>query len=882
MNSKDENLYRIALYGRTGSGKSCFLGVLALGKTSQTGATADRLPVTVAKPRALEDDESIDAAKLTAEEKDAASLHQGKEWLDEVVNALCEGKLPRANPPIIHIAPPGADFRISAEQMGKFTVRLVDYSGELINPDLEHDDQSFVRKLKESLIDCDAFLVVAEVSRNGSISSELVRLRQAFHSLHEAKQDFGIPVAIALTKWDRYSDIDFDTSLNEFEKVRKFLNEHSDYRDLAVSISNVLMTAEPTEPFPDQGTMKTETVSSPPDDPSFTTVDFRNWGVSVGACRIFPVSAFGRSELRDGKDYPPSELIPFGLVEPLLWLVDQRDRWDLMQLRKDVARARPWLYLPFAFSKKSIRDPRRRATFMAARLPSKSELQPHLDALRRTLLRGLWISVFGTVLLCSILGALGVDLSVGAWNQLRFGHYHAVISNPSSTADQLVKAAAFFESLKKPAYRGFLIPLDKTKAMQNVEQIDQLLWKRVTETQNVPLQVDLAREYLGIFPNGQYSLEAKEIVARWEAEQKARENQEWLAKAERELRTAGSSSEVEKIVNVLNKGFPHPDYLSDALMSERKQLLSTAAEQLRSLRWQETQNTVRDLMQSGRAIEAAQTILNWRDRDALWQNVAIEVVKELPEHVQRKSAVLHASSDQDYIDLLASIDGALDALRRFEKEWPESGQDTKSVVLQALEAVHGFKSKCLQDWDKWSYENVCNSKTMRACNDYLRGAHTGRMKEVVQEYLAYLNKLDQPLQVTLELSILWDTKYYPDSPGTGDNSVALFINGVQKMSERGVREQRGGSTRIGTVDVSLSNARELLEFRVTIIEIDGFLRFENDDGGQGTGEFSAMALRNGVQIPLRSRTFVDVENRAVIRIIDGWPSEPELPPWPEN
>ena len=243
-NRRDANrYYRFALYGRSGSGKTCVLAKIALGANGHRGGlTCERLPVTVAKPDG-------DPSFWSAAEKAAAALHAGKEWIDEAVTALERGKCPSFNPPIFdRNIPLTVDFQIGSPERGLTLIRTIDYSGELIRP----------RRGAQSRIadECPQELPpgIRRISHprrhtpegrvKGVARGRARRLREAFALLRDDEQfATRTPVAVMFTKWDRYSEIDLENPNSEDNKLRDFIASQQSHRSLVDSVRNTVSTA---------------------------------------------------------------------------------------------------------------------------------------------------------------------------------------------------------------------------------------------------------------------------------------------------------------------------------------------------------------------------------------------------------------------------------------------------------------------------------------------------------------------------------------------------------------------------------------------------------------------------------------------------------------
>lgn len=195
------------------------------------------------------------------------------------------------------------EYRFTTPDHGIFDVELMDYSGELIQPDIsEHLTEA--KDLRDRLKEMDGLLVLAEAFYRNK-SSEIVvehvhKLGQAFVSLHKERQDttcLDIPIALVINKWDRWSQMEQRDEKKEREKLKNFLDYSPAHQKLYDTLKN---------------------------------------SVSEGNFEIFPVSAFGEHELLPtadgsfGEKPKHTKPIPsFGLEEPFVWLADKRSKTDL-------------------------------------------------------------------------------------------------------------------------------------------------------------------------------------------------------------------------------------------------------------------------------------------------------------------------------------------------------------------------------------------------------------------------------------------------------------------------------------------------------------------------------------------------------------------------
>ena len=231
--------YRFALYGQTESGKTCLLATVAMGAIGHAGGlTAEWLPVTVPKPDT--------GGRRNRAQREALALHNGKEWLDEAIRRLEEEGIPKGTPP--DDLDREVDFKLGSPGRGDVYLRMIDYAGELIDPEKESTPGGASEKLKRELEKSDGFLILVETPASGDISpvgekvKDAIRpLRQAFSSLNNKKDMVRIPVAVALTKWDRFSKIDFENPAAEKEKLQGFLAANEQLESLARTIANTMV-----------------------------------------------------------------------------------------------------------------------------------------------------------------------------------------------------------------------------------------------------------------------------------------------------------------------------------------------------------------------------------------------------------------------------------------------------------------------------------------------------------------------------------------------------------------------------------------------------------------------------------------------------------------
>ena len=907
-------MHRFALYGQSGSGKSCLLGAMALVGASSRELTCELLPVEVPEPPQHPD------GQMSEQERETLGLHNGQKWLHEVQEKLRRCEVPKPNPAEFGPAPPMLDFRIGDPQQGDRLVRLIDYSGELINPDMEHDPESFVRKLREYLSQSDGFLILAEIPKNNSDFAartlHLQRLRQAFKSLLETKDDaLQTPACIVLTKWDRYSEIEHDNPSAELHKLETYLHEHRELRALIHSIGNALAPQEAMlktaqAPEPDlsdqaQGVPPIPAASSALPIPSPTEsagpTGFQNplatteppvnqdhvapWGLPIGNVWVFPASAFGAAAVEDGKEVPKGFLQPFGILEPFLWLAQRRDALDLESFKQAWSRRARWAWLPLVFSTSGHRHLKNRATELSSRIPPSSPLARPLAQVRRKLFWATLASITTTVLmLLLMLSSLGTTL----WSRFRylqFAHWQSVVENPASNAEQLIQARNFFEGYMQTGWNGLFVP-PKQEAKHWVAQVDnkldEILWQAVLKAvSDSEEQAQLAEDYLQKMPKGNHREEAQKIVARVKTLREERENDLWLAECQRDLANARTASQVDEVRGKLNGGFPHPASATQEQKAKLEQLKGTAYKSWGDLEWAEFQKKYREATAAGEFPKAAHLLATRQPRDDRWQKLLHDFLTEIVE--KTPSRISRHLQDAQFENARKELAQAETALRQLESAVRPSDPGTANSVLKTLQTLTPEKDRIDQDHDRFLYNKVLAQRTPQACQLYLNHAPLKTMQKEVKAYADYLQALENPLEVTVGIKIFWHENYHPDTGDHGENYVHVWVDDTQvfQSSEPIAENPDNLSGLVGTFPISQKLRQDEVTIRVKIIEDDSWISGFDDDGGGGEKRCSLETLKNGIKIPLRPKDGSNFENRADLEITDGWPSEPKLSPWHE-
>lgn len=987
--------YRFAFYGLSASGKSCYLGMLRLNQSGEGGFTSEYLPVDVPKPATQPDthaeqetlgrdkpvaepipaasknplthakqqalgllkscaalilgafsttrakqqalggrklvDESTATTPLT-HEQEALGLHKGKEWLDKIVRNLENGELPEANPASYSPPPPILDFRVGHPSRGCANVRLVDYSGELINPAEEYDPQSSVRKLREFLAQSDGFLIFAEVPRRDGTARAhlgLGPLREAFASLQRSKKDsITTPVCVVLTKWDRYSDIERSSPDAELQKLTRFLSESPDHEGLIAAVANALaqQAAAPVEnpttastPPPVQAgssshdalaTTRTPHGADGPNDESNVGLadvpprDAHDYASSAytspspvapgetanGSCAlergntcIFPVSSFGGARLEGDRELPPTRLRPFNLVQPLLWLADCRDRLDLADLEQRTQSVR-WASLPFAFVARRVRNLHSDLAKVRQRVPSHLPYARRLAELRQRVLKRLVISLATTGLLLLFVLAGGMSLL----RNYQFRTHVRKGADPTLTREEMDRLILFFTSYISYGFWNGPFAPGADEAQQVLERLyterDELHWRPVQSAPDLKAKASAAAEYLKQLPRGKHAPQARGLVREWEAEKARREgerkNRQWLQQLANQLAASRSAEEIDALLKKLAEPFPAQDYVTPELTKERDKLEKEATARREKLVWERWVANYRQQLSDGDLPRAAKVLLaSDIPRDVQWRNIVKEFPADAANHLQNK-----IPSQLDLVEFSnarKSLRACLDALKHLESALRPADAELAEIMCRAQQDVSNRWSKQIDEReDRYLYGLVQRYHDKASCENYLHQAPVGRRRADVQAYLDYLQGLEKELQCLVQLRIRWDASYAPDDFGKGENKITVTVNNrVVGQTREEVAEDPGNTSGPVLTFPLKGKPDEAFDIGVKIVERD--VLSSDDDGGSGEKRCTLKALAQEERIPLRPEDG-GFSNLALLRIVQGWPSEPRLPDWDEE
>lgn len=487
MKTPKAHHYRIALYGAKGHGKTCLLA--ALGSTRYPNPRdhgCNRLPRTEANA-------SGDKDKASPE---LQARIRGCDWVEKAEKALLEGNVPAPNQ---NDDPLALLYRFNLADKRNCIVELIDYSGELVDPDAQTADRA--AKLRSHMENLDALLVLAPYpapSTNTGIPQQLHGLEGALSLLHKDKnRPPPIPIAFIVNKWDYRGPINHDDYEAEQQALLNFLDSEgkaTGHTKLRNHLSNLA-----------------------DDDDNF---------------HAFAASAFGEHESKatkvgSGKD---KQTVPklakgasagvrvlssFAIEDPFAWAIDRRDEIDRATFKEDALdalRRSIWKFPPPWGRTGEITE---RHEGLVKRFPPKdSRLRPTRKLLVKLNARK-WAAV-----LCSVLYAYVLwTLCNGVYGFVKHASSKSNLEDVQADSVAVDEAAQWLSGYANGSiplfWHGYLYfvhsPEETRKFVREVfEKRDHEAWAKFKPTDDATKRKTGCEDYIRDWPNGLHIVKAKD------------------------------------------------------------------------------------------------------------------------------------------------------------------------------------------------------------------------------------------------------------------------------------------------------------------------------------------------------------------------------------
>jgi hypothetical protein len=842
--------YNFGFLGLTGSGKTCILAALDMQRRAHpAGYTSALLPVEVAPPTGDKD-------TWTDAEKKADMLHKSNQRLKEAKQQLEQGTVPTAtdlNDDFIF------EYEFSSAEMGNFQARLIDYGGELANPEGYAPEKV---DLREKLAGMDGLFVLAPApfpTKKDKAVSEFLNLLQKTLT----RIPFNKPIVLLINKWDRVAP------LSEYTDSQKPLTPDelpsTEHRDLYNALINK---------------------------------------VGEDNCKAFPVSAFGEYERHttdDGKEteFPKhvNPLASFGLLEGFVWLAQ---RLNTIKLQTSKARRQLLLSLLFllviGLGVKQAYDDNKNYNDIISKLNNpkaeiddvkKAELwledyyytspishplswlfvvsnetaKSELDKSRNRREEALWQAIQNAPSLENRLQACKAYLKALP-NGVRIGNVKTIIAQLRDTLRkkreqqwwQLVEQAPN-ESAKLEKARQYLknMPdgIHKVEAETIIAQIqealrveeEQQLWQPVLDATSPRIQIETAQAYLQKKPDGQYAANAKNVIAQAEQVLREAEERRWWLPVEQASALPVKVEKAQAYLEAMQNG----KHAADA------EIIIAQYESQKE--WAAFETEYYDWFTNDEFLKAAQYLSQRQPQDepklqALKQQFLANVFKPL-------EAKINSLIDR------RKWSEAYKPLDNYEN-WPDEFKNG-----ERLGKIEALRRNVQVAEERFFYTQLLVARDLERAENYLSLAPLQTMQDQVTEYKNYLVKMRNPLGLILILERIEWGDFNESS-----NTITVFMDGKKIIEQAGIDAEANSQT--GEIGRSFFRHKlsTLVTIQVKIVEKNWLSG--DDDSGQGRKKVNVGKL-NGFILDLNGDDFI---NKAVFRL-EGIPQRPNLPSWEE-
>ena len=854
-------MYRFALIGQTSSGKTCYMATLALNVAHQGGMTAQL-------KRDLTADRSAEVGKAQGPSESAGASfvddeiaeRNGTAWIAKAKQALERGELPAPNDPDRYLV----DFRVGSDSRGMTEIRMVDYAGEFINQDRDPNEDRAA--LFRHLQDCDGLLIVAEVLPDGVDPAErrividrIGKVADFFGSLHEScKGHLGTAIAVVLTKWDRYSDIDFTHPENENKKVRRYLQDNPIHQNLVNRVKIFLV------------------------DQDDVAADLPI-GIQYGNCAVFPASAFGRSVRNEQGQYKPDleSRQPFGLIEPLLWLASRFEELRTGELETEWRSTVAAWVRPFA----SRRIARESAELLES-VPRKSGNAERLRGMRSAAWRA---AAVATIFWLSLVGGL-LDLGRYAWRTASWRHNLAVSANPATIDADLKVAREFFGTFDETSWPGLLsfIPAFRLSGKAEAAKIDQQRLAKAEQrfkdakTSNDLDKIEPAAEYyVDEFPSGPLVQECRQKLEEIKIARARATLEKFIRERGASIDSLDSMAAVQAMENDYQRVLSRAPAVAGPLERERREFedrLSIRKVMLADAeRHEQLRKGIDNAFARADFLQAAAVLASHSVKDDFWDGSVKAFAAGLRERVETRLAAL--VRDENFDTATTVADDALKGLRDIEAAMPAERRDTKAVIVDTYPSLADVRRSALEEpYDRYLYGAVVESKTKANCDAYINRAPLGGMKFAVQDYRTYLDECERGADIKVTPWIRWGKLPFDGSPNH-EISWELWADGVKVAGVPEIlREDPTGEEEPlePAVPMRAEGYERGISISIKFWENDALT--DRDPIGQLEERISPAEMRQGKRFQIKGG-ILETPHTFWFHDLRGYRSEPQLPPW---
>lgn len=854
----DATIFKFALFGIRGSGKTCILSALALPRYSNPkGYTCTWI-------------ENLSEVKSSIGSSDKNiienSFIEGSNWLRKAKSTIKNGDIPapNANRDVMRFL-----FEFGSKENGRISVELIDYSGEL----LLASRNELTKKLWDIMQNCDGLLVLAEVPQPGLKSGEqaesLNNLSEAFASLikerdSKSKQEW--PIALLFNKWDRK------------------LNDASNENPGREAIDNFL--AEVPEP------------------PHKSLVNKVSNFIGDENLMCFPVSAFGSHVVRqDGSEVPKFDgqmLKTINLEDGFIWIAERSKILNVKMLKNASEKASWWFPHQMVLGRTPAADAFQRSAIknlicgisvfsgisstwnLMKKLPDKSEENKQAN----NILKLFALKAGSQVLVGFLIFVLSIQMFEIWMDGIVVREIKVRRENPSTDEKVLEKDEKWLtDYYASTNYRHFLSKIfvltknqSKTMAIESAKKRDESAYRKIENAKEDTDKVILAQDYIKAFPTGGFIETVQVIVTKAETKKNQNLNMSYLENLKLTITLFPddlniTSNSVQDLKNLLEKinTLPHPDYVLEEHKIEQGKLRKLVeAKQIKisniiaRMELEKFRQEYNDLMNKENITDAAKLIMSHKEDE----------VDKLKDDFRSKCP--------DIIKKNVISNLKLDNFIKARRMLKDVGDLNINILLNAeqIMALKNLEKEIDNGEDKYFYDQVIKYKNKDRIDNYLTNAPLKTMKKDVENYKTYLDKRTGEVEVTIECRrIEWGEKFYGNVYNYR-NDIEVIVNGRHIIAANKISSKPNASSAgIGSNKIKLYLEKNI-DVKIIVTTSYGAFWDSKMDGGKGEWSGKYTELQNSKTLDLipQDNSF---KNRATI-VLSGVDPEPSLPPWKEG
>ncbi len=862
--------FRFVLLGLSGSGKTCLLTALTLNREPQPeGITCDWLEAGTASSRSHS---VIQQAQI----------------------ALTQQLVPESTHDPLKVR-----YQLFSEQTGYIQMEVSELDASLLS----------ARDLERLFLNRDAVFVAVEAVHPSQGSegakSSLQSLVQQIHQLRERNQIRNVPVAVLVTKWDR-----FEESHNREHQLREYF-------------------------------------VSDPSPPARSIVDALHDLVGPRNLKTIPVSAFGPHEVVavEGTGGLPrmierprnvQPLATFNLEDGFLWAAQRRNEIDVDAFQescRSVSSLKIWQAFGIGASPRSLS---RKGRQLAERSASNPEARQALLKKARICQRAGRIQILLWVVIL-LGGVLAWEWTVDHREIKRAES----LRTAQASSDELRRVGHWLQSYQTdPLYRHLLARFVLSKedaevwASELLARSENQDWQKVIRARGME-RYSLAKEFQKRHPQSAKKEIALQIMAEEKQARERRENESRLQQARQKIQEAELDSRKLRSAQVILMNLPpHPDVLGERLhlllelhdevsrkliqSAEKPSDEKEAQNQIRLRFWSSlidritseallekliveldhrgllypalSDNEQRSKLQKQKQkaqlkLRAARKRNRWtefrrRYQAMLSENQVRTAAKSLHER-QPKTRELEKLCDDFRSRVVVCLRDRRETYLREQKlksalSWLESLEKDRNLTRiwrNQESTLQTFVKETEEALDRALYRNVQKYRDLQHVDLYLTLAPLQKRRKEVQRFQTHLKETAVPMACTIVIQkVEWGGVKKRKS-----YQVKVEING------KTVIDQSKISASPGTVSGKLGSGKyvgklsDLINLKMSVILPKKFLFDRAQDYGKGRYARQLRGLA-GARVKLIGRN--NVISYATFQV-EGIPQEPTLPVWEE-